>query len=115
MDSNKPVVKAPTEEQIAMELNTIESQFSDELIFDYQGNHLYYEENSIDSFVSDEVVNHIPFCVLCGCSKINHKKTHRFILCKEQHRCISCGKFFYEHTHINSCYQPFVPVQMGGD
>lgn len=111
MDSNKPDVNALTEEQIEMELNIFESRFSDELIFDYQGNTLYYETSSIDSFVSDETV----LCVLCGCSKKNHKKTHRFILCKEQHRCISCGKFFYEHTHINSCYQPFVPVQMGED
>lgn len=101
-------MNVPTEEQIAMELNTIEGHFADELIFDYQGNNLYYETNSIDSFVSDGDT----FCVLCGGCKNNHKKTHKFILCKEQHRCIVCGKFFYEHTHINSCYQPFISVQM---
>lgn len=52
------------------------------------------------------------FCVLCGVSKNNHSTTHRFICSKEHHRCIECGKFFFQHSHINSCYQPQYPVQI---
>lgn len=54
-------------------------------------------------------------CVLCGKSEDYHIKysTHRFIQCKQRHRCIHCDQFFYQHSHVNSCYQPFVSVQIG--
>jgi len=52
------------------------------------------------------------FCVLCGMTKHKHPTTHKFICSKEQHRCIECGKFFFQHSHINSCYQPYYPVQI---
>lgn len=51
-------------------------------------------------------------CVLCGSCKAEHTPRHKFISCKPQYRCMDCGKYFYEHSHVNSCYHPMIPVNM---
>lgn len=107
MDIGEQTLKTRTlEDQIECELDRIESHMSDEICFDYETKEIYIIPEIHTEFDVD-------YCVLCGYTQYNHqKKTHKFIRCKEQHRCISCRKFFFEHNHVNSCYQPYIPVQM---
>ena len=54
------------------------------------------------------------FCVLCGLLMNEHFKNHNFIQSKDEHRCLTCHKFFFEHyPHVNSCYNPIRAVQYG--
>lgn len=61
--------------------------------------------------ISVDVIDY-SFCVLCGINENNHYAMHKFIRSKEHHRCIKCEKFFFEHSHINSCYEPLQPVRI---
>lgn len=51
-----------------------------------------------------------PFCCLCGLRLSKHGfARHRFFEALPEHKCIGCGKWFYEHDHKKSpCFDPYV-------
>ena len=68
-----------------------------------------------DSNPSISTVNRIPrkqikytFCCLCGKYDYEHKnERHSFFAAFEDHRCIKCNKWFFQHNHKkNPCWQP---------
>lgn len=70
--------------------------------------------NHIEYINYTNPVNYYDFCVLCGVFAHEHFKNHHFIQSKDEHRCLTCNKFFFEHyPHINSCYNPIRAVQYG--
>ena len=48
------------------------------------------------------------FCCLCGKYDFEHKnERHHFFAAFEDHRCIKCNKWFFQHNHKkNPCWQP---------
>ena len=68
-----------------------------------------------DSNPSISTVNRIrkkkikySFCCLCGKYDYEHKnERHSFFAAYEDHRCIKCNKWFFQHNHKkNPCWQP---------
>ena len=48
------------------------------------------------------------FCCLCGKYDFEHAgERHKFFPAFEDHRCINCNKWFFEHKHMkNPCWKP---------
>jgi len=60
--------------------------------------------------LSDKQHEEEPFCCLCGVKKrLHHKAKHKYFEATPEHRCITCGLWFYQHNHTNSqCFDPYV-------
>lgn len=97
-----------------------------DVVIDMENGNITYERcnsdgsiSSISTIDSAELRQLVPpyqpepeVCVLCGHTRETHSVKHKFIKCKEWNRCITCNLFFYQHSHVQSCYHPRVPVQM---
>jgi hypothetical protein len=63
------------------------------------------------SDISDKQHNEEPFCCLCGVKKrLHNNANHKYFEATPEHRCITCGQWFYQHNYLNSskCFDPYV-------
>ena len=60
--------------------------------------------------LSDKQQEDEPFCCLCGVKKKLHDNAnHKYFEATPEHRCISCGLWFYQHNNsISQCFDPYI-------
>lgn len=53
-------------------------------------------------------INDYNFCCICGKSELEHKYLlHKYFKAFEDHKCIKCNKFFFQHDHKKKpCWKP---------
>ena len=63
---------------------------------------------SIDTYDTPNKNNRYTFCCLCGKYDFEHnEQTHFFFAAFDDHRCITCNKWFFQHKGMkNSCWVP---------
>ena len=62
----------------------------------------------IDTYDYPNINNKYSFCCLCGKYDFEHnEQTHFFFAAFEEHRCITCNKWFFQHKGMkNPCWVP---------
>lgn len=54
--------------------------------------------------IKNPETNKYYFCCLCGKLENEHnKERHNFFAAFDEHQCIKCKKFFFEHRNIKGC------------
>lgn len=62
----------------------------------------------VDTYDYPNINNRYTFCCLCGKYDFEHnEQTHFFFAAFDEHRCITCNKWFFQHKGMkNSCWVP---------
>jgi hypothetical protein len=61
-------------------------------------------ENNDIYQIKNPQTNKYYFCCLCGkLESCHNKERHAFFAAFDEHRCIKCKKFFFEHRNVKGC------------